>query len=66
MKKNMWVAGLAAPVMMAMVLLFAGSARVTAADQPAGANAEVKIDNFSFGPETLTVAGGHDRHLDQS
>lgn len=58
MKKNMWVAGVVAPVMMAMVLLFAGSARVSAADQSSGANAEVKIDNFSFGPETLTVPVG--------
>ena len=58
MKKNMWVAGLAAPVLMAMVLLFAGSTRVAAADQPSGANAEVKIDNFSFEPETLTVPVG--------
>jgi plastocyanin len=58
MKKNMWGAVLAAPVIMAMVLLFAGSTRVTAADQPSGANAEVKIDNFSFGPETLTVPVG--------
>ena len=53
----MWVAGLAMPVMIA-VLLFAGSRSVTANDQPSVANAEVKIDNFSFGPETLTVAVG--------
>ncbi len=53
----MWVAGWAIPVMIA-VLLFAGSPSVTANDQPSVANAEVKIDNFSFGPETLTVAVG--------
>ena len=53
----MRVAGLAMPVMIA-VLLFAGSPSVTANDQPSAANAEVKIDNFSFGPETLTVAVG--------
>ena len=53
----MWVAGLAMPVMIA-VLLFAGSPSVTANDQPSAANAEVKIDNFSFGPQTLTVAVG--------
>ena len=53
----MRVAGLAMPVMIA-ILLFAGSPSVTANDQPSAANAEVKIDNFSFGPETLTVAVG--------
>jgi plastocyanin len=56
--KNVWIAGLATPVMIAMLLLFAGSPRVTANDQPSGANAEVKIDNFVFGPDTLTVPVG--------
>ena len=53
----MRVACWAIPVMIA-VLLFAGSPSVTANDQPSVANAEVKIDNFSFGPETLTVPVG--------
>ncbi len=57
-KKNVWIAGLATPVMIAMLLLFAGSPSVRANDQPAATNAEVKIDNFSFGPETLTVPVG--------
>jgi plastocyanin len=57
--KNVWIAGTAAPVMIAMLLLlFAGSPRVTANDQPSAANAEVKIDNFVFGPDTLTVPVG--------
>ena len=56
--KIVWIAGLAAPVMIAMLLLFAGSSRVTANDQPSAANAEVKIDNFVFGPDTLTVPVG--------
>ena len=56
-KKNVWVAGLAMPVMIAMLLL-AGSPSVTASDQPSAANAEVKIDNFSFKPQELTVAAG--------
>jgi plastocyanin len=58
MTKNMWIAGVATPVMIAMLLLFAGSPNVTAADQPSAANAEVKIDNFVFGPQTLTVPVG--------
>jgi plastocyanin len=56
-KKNVWVASLAIPVMIAMLLL-AGSPSVTASDQPSATNAEVKIDNFSFGPQELTVAAG--------
>ncbi len=45
------------PVIMAMLLLSA-STRLTATDQPASPNAEVKIDNFSFTPATLTVTVG--------
>lgn len=56
-RKSTRVAGLAVTVMIA-ALLFAGSPSVAANDQPSAANAEVKIDNFSFGPETLTVAVG--------
>jgi len=46
------------PVMIVMLLLLAGSPSVTANDQPSAANAEVKIDNFSFGPQTVTVPIG--------
>lgn len=56
-KKNVWIAGLAAPMMIAILLLTA-SPSVKANDQPPAANAEVKIDNFSFDPQTLTVAVG--------
>lgn len=56
--KNVWVASFAAAVIIAIVLLLAGSPNVTAADQPSAANAEVRIDNFSFGPQTVTVPVG--------
>ena len=56
-RRNVWVADLAMPVMIALLLL-AGSPSVKAADQPAAANAEVRIDNFSFGPQTVTVPVG--------
>jgi plastocyanin len=56
-RRNVWVAGLAMLVLIALLLL-AGSGSATAADQPAAANAEVKIDNFSFGPQTVTVPVG--------
>jgi plastocyanin len=59
-KQNMWVAGLAAPVVIAMLLLFAGSPSVMASNnqQASAANAVIKIDNFVFGPQTLTVPVG--------
>ena len=57
-RKNGWIAGLAVPPMIALVLLFAGSSSVTANDQPSAANAAVKIDNFVFGPQTVTIPVG--------
>jgi len=59
-KQKMWVAGLAAPITMAMLLLLVGSPSVVASnnDQASATTAEVKIDNFSFGPQTLTVRVG--------
>jgi plastocyanin len=56
-KNKAWIAGLVAPVIVAMLLL-AGSPSAKANDQPSAANAEVKIDNFSFGPQNLTVPVG--------
>ena len=58
-KRNMWVASLATPVMIAMLPLFAGSPSVKASNgRTAAATAAVKIDNFFFGPQTLTVPVG--------
>ena len=54
----MWFASFAAAVVIAIVLLLAGSPSVAANDQPSPANAEVRIDNFSFGPQTVTVPVG--------
>jgi plastocyanin len=56
-RKSVWVAGVVAAVMIAM-LLFVGPTSVQANDQTPAATAEVKIDNFSFAPQTLTVAVG--------
>jgi plastocyanin len=50
---------LAGPMALAAILLIAaGNGRNVNAQQAPAANAEVKIDNFSFGPATLTVAAG--------
>jgi plastocyanin len=57
-KKNAWLANLIAPVMIAMLLLLAGSPSLTANDHSSASTAEVKIDNFSFGPQTITVPVG--------
>ena len=55
----MWSLVLAAPVVLAAWLL-AGNSRTFAAraEQTQASSTEVKIDNFSFGPTTLTVAVG--------
>ena len=56
-RKSMWIAGMAATAIVALGLLLAGSRKVAAnTQQPA--TTEVKIDNFSFGPVTLTVPAG--------
>ncbi len=57
-KTNAWIAGLAMPLLIATMLLFAGLPNVAANDQPSASNAEVKIDNFSFTPQTLTIPAG--------
>jgi plastocyanin len=57
-RNNLWVASLTVPVMIAMLLLLAGSPSVRANDHASAANATIKIDNFVFGPQTLTVPVG--------
>jgi plastocyanin len=57
-RNNVWVASVTVPVMIAMLLLLAGSPSVRANDHSSAANAAVKIDNFVFGPQTLTVPVG--------
>ena len=58
MKTNVRIASVVMPVMIAMLLLFAGTSRVKATDQPSTANVAVKIDNFVFGPQAITVPIG--------
>ena len=56
-KNHAHIATLAATIMIALLLLSVGSP-ASASNNQAAANSEVKIDNFSFGPQTLTVAAG--------
>ena len=58
MKKNTWIARFAVPAMIVLLLSLTGPTKVTANDQPSAPNAEVKIDNFTFGPQNLTVSAG--------
>jgi plastocyanin len=55
---NVCVAILTAAVVITVVLLLAGSPIVRASDKPSAPGSEVKIDNFSFGPQTVTVPVG--------
>jgi plastocyanin len=57
-KRNVLIAGAVMPVLIAMLLLLAGSPSVKANDQPSAANVAVKIDNFVFGPQAITVPVG--------
>jgi plastocyanin len=57
-RQNAYITGLGTSVMIAVVLLLTAATRLKASDQSSGPNAEIKIDNFSFGPQTVTVPVG--------
>jgi plastocyanin len=58
-RRGVFVSSFITAVVLAGVLLLAGPLNVRVhAQQPASAAMEVKIDNFSFSPATLTVAVG--------
>ena len=57
-KRIVYLTTVALPVLIAMVLLASASSSVAANAQPSAATAGVKIDNFVFGPQTLTVPVG--------
>ena len=56
--KHEWVASFVAVVTIAIALLSAGAPNARASDHLSSPNADVKIDNFSFGPQTVTVPVG--------
>ncbi len=59
MRRSVWILVLAAPVIAAIALLISDTRSLTVGTvQAQSSTAEVKIDNFSFGPSTLTVATG--------
>jgi plastocyanin len=58
-RRGVFVSSFITAVVLAGVLLLAGPLNVTVHAQPPASTAmEVKIDNFSFSPATLTVAVG--------
>ena len=56
--RKRWLATIALPTMFAILLLAAASSSIKANAQTPSPNADVKIDNFSFTPQTLTVTVG--------
>jgi hypothetical protein len=58
-KKNVRIADVVMPVLIAMLLLFAGSSRLKATVESSPANVAVKIDNF-------WTAGDHRTHRNDS
>jgi plastocyanin len=58
MSRRLWTAGLVAPIAIAIGLLITRPQNLNVHAQQGPASAEVKIDNFSFGPAAVTVAAG--------
>jgi len=59
MKKQQWIFGMAKLVIGAVVLIAGGQRGLGASpDDKTGPAVEIKIDNFSFGPATMTIAAG--------
>jgi plastocyanin len=58
MRSSVWILVLATSVIAASALLAGSRSLATSAEQAQTSSMEVKIDNFSFGPATLTVPVG--------
>jgi plastocyanin len=58
MRRSVFIAVLAAGLVIGIGTIAMGQNRFLAGAQEKPATADVKIDNFSFGPATLTVAVG--------
>ena len=59
MGRRVWIVSVVTPIAIVLAILLAGGLDSSLnAQQAQAANVEVKIDNFSFGPATITVAAG--------
>jgi plastocyanin len=57
-RRSMFIAGLAATLVLGVAVLGSGVTRFQASAQPNPSSVDIKIDNFSFGPMELTVPVG--------
>jgi len=58
MRRSMFIAGLVAALVLGIGALGVGQTRFEVIAQQKPDTMEVKIDNFTFGPDTLTVPAG--------
>ena len=58
MRRNLFIAGLAAALVLGMGVFGSGARRFQVSAQQNPSTVEIKIDNFSFGPMELTVPVG--------
>jgi amicyanin len=58
MRRSVWILVLAVSVAAAVPLVGGSRSLAASAEQAQASSVEVKIDNFSFGPATLTMAVG--------
>jgi plastocyanin len=58
MRRNLFIAGLAAALVLGMGVFGPGAKKFQARAQQNASSVEIKIDNFSFGPMELTVPVG--------
>ena len=56
MRKAWWIVGSSFTFALVMVALLASRPLIAKADETKAPPAEIKVDNFTFGPDTLTVA----------
>jgi plastocyanin len=57
-RKNLWISAITLQLIIAAVMFGAAGTKARGEAAPNSPTADVKIDNFSFGPQTLTVAVG--------
>jgi plastocyanin len=57
-RKFSLISGLITPLVVATIMLVGSFSHANAADEQKAAAADVKIDNFSFNPQTITVPVG--------
>lgn len=57
-RKTPFILGLIAPLAVSTIMLTGSLRYANAADDQKASSADVRIDNFSFGPQTITVPVG--------